>query len=51
MLEDFKRIATLQTVAVTLPGEQPTDYAGGSSVAGRLGMGRLSERLAKLATA
>ncbi len=51
LLEDFKRIATLQPVDVALPGEQPTDYANGSSVAERLGMGRLAQRLAKLATA
>jgi DNA polymerase-1 len=49
LLEDFKRIATLQLLAVTLPGEQPTDHARGAAVAARLGMRRLSERLAKLA--
>ena len=51
MLEDFKRIATLQSVPVEVPGEQPTDHAGGAAVARRLGMERLAERLAKLATA
>jgi 5'-3' exonuclease len=49
LLEDFKEIATLQRVAVELPGEQPTDHARGAAVAGKLGMRRLSERLAKLA--
>ena len=37
LLGDFKKIATLQTVEVELPGEQPTDYAGGSNVAARDG--------------
>jgi len=50
LLEDFKRIATLQSVPVELPGVQPTNYSGGSAVAERLGMRRLAERLAKLAT-
>lgn len=49
-LEDFKRIATLQSVPVELPGEQPTDHARGAEVAERLGMRRLAERLAQLAT-
>jgi 5'-3' exonuclease len=49
LLEDFKEIATLQTVEVELPGEQPTDHARGSAVAAQLGMRRLAERLAKMA--
>jgi DNA polymerase-1 len=49
MLEDFKRIATLQSVPVALPGEQPTDHRGGAAVAARLGMRRLAERLGQLA--
>ena len=51
LLEDFKRIATLQRIEVELPGLQPTDYANGSSVAVRLGLPRLAQRLAKLARA
>jgi len=51
MLEDFKRIATLQEIEVQLPGEQPTDHARGAIVAERLGMKGLAERLGKLATA
>jgi len=51
LLRDFKEIATLQTVDVELPGEQPTDHARGSEMAEKLGMRRLAERLAKMARA
>ncbi len=51
LLGDFKEIATLQTVEVELPGEQPTDHARGSLIAAELGMRRLAERLAKMARA
>jgi 5'-3' exonuclease len=45
----FKEIATLQDAKVKLPPDTPTDYAGASTAAEKLGMGRLAERLAKLA--
>ncbi len=49
-LEDFRQIATLQSVPVELPSSAPTDYAGGSAIAQELGMRRLAERAAKAAT-
>jgi len=51
LLADFRHIATLQRVQVERPADAATDFAGGAAAASRLGMGRLSERLAKLATA
>jgi DNA polymerase-1 len=45
----FKEIATLQDAGVKLPPDTPTDYAGASAAAEKLGMGRLAERLEKLA--
>ena len=51
LLADFKHIATLQRVEVERPEDRVTDFAGGAAAAARLGMGRLSERLGKLATA
>ncbi len=51
LLRTFKRIATLQHVDVPLPADRGTDFAAGSRVAAENGMRRLSERLAKLATA
>ena len=50
-LGDFREIATLQSVTVELPASAPTDYEGGAAVAGKLGMRRLAERLAKAARA
>lgn len=50
LLADFKHIATLQRVNVQRPADRATDFAGGSAAAKSLGMSRLSERLAKLAT-
>jgi DNA polymerase-1 len=47
----FKQIATLQTIDVTLPASQPTDFESGGAAAEELGMRRLAERLRKLATA
>ena len=49
-LRTFRDIATLRTVAVERPPDAPTDYAGGAVMAGELGMGRLAERLEKLAS-
>jgi DNA polymerase-1 len=47
-LRKFKEIATLRSVAVKLPPDRPTDYAGGAEAARWLGMNRLAERLDKL---
>jgi 5'-3' exonuclease len=47
----FKRIATLQRIEVQAPADHTTDLLGGAKVAGELGMRRLSERLATMATA
>lgn len=49
LLRTFKDIATLQTIDVEPPPSRPTDFAGGATAAGELGMRRLAERLAKLA--
>jgi 5'-3' exonuclease len=46
----FKRIATLQRIEVQAPADHTTDLLGGAKVAGELGMRRLSERLATMAT-
>jgi 5'-3' exonuclease len=51
LLRAFKRIATLQRIEVERPADRNTDFAGGAHTAAELGMRRLSERLAKLATA
>jgi len=51
LLLTFKRIATLQRIDVERPPDRPTDFAGGARVAREMGMRRLAERLAKLATA
>ncbi len=48
-LADFKRIATLQEIAVERPPDTPTDFAGGAAKAAEMGMRRLSERLAAFA--
>jgi 5'-3' exonuclease len=50
LLLAFKRIATLQRIEVQAPADHVTDLLGGAKVAGELGMRRLSERLATMAT-
>ncbi len=50
LLRTFRQIATLQRIDVEPPPDRATDFAGGARVAGELGMRRLAERLAKLAT-
>ena len=50
LLQTFKLIATLQPVEAASPPDRRTDYAGGSRAAAAMGMRRLSERLATLAT-
>jgi DNA polymerase-1 len=49
LLLSFKQIATLQRIDLTLPDSAGTDFAAGSAAAEKLGMRRLSERLAGLA--
>ena len=44
-LRTFRDIATLRHVALERPPDAPTDYAGGSSAAEKLGMGRMAKRL------
>jgi len=44
-LRDFLRIATLQTVPVSLPANRATDLDAGADAAERLGMRRLAQRL------
>jgi DNA polymerase-1 len=51
LLLAFKRIATLQRIEVQRTADRATDFAGGAELAGEMGMRRLAERLAKLATA
>jgi DNA polymerase-1 len=51
LLRKFKQIATLQRIDVEPPRDRATDFAGGARMAGELGMRRLAERLAGLATA
>ena len=51
LLRTFKQVATLQRIAVELPDDRLSDFAAGSRAAAENGMRRLSERLAKLATA
>jgi 5'-3' exonuclease len=51
LLRTFKHIATLQQIDVEAPADHTTDYANGARVAAEMGMRRLAERLAKLATA
>ena len=50
-LREYKEIATLVRVPVTLPADTPTDFAGGAAAARQRGMNRLAERLDRLATA
>jgi 5'-3' exonuclease len=47
----FKHIATLQRIEVKAPADHTTDFARGANVARELGMGRLAERIEKLAKA
>jgi DNA polymerase-1 len=49
-LAAFKAIATLRTVDVERPPSRPTDFAGGSRAARKLGMNRLAQRLDQLAS-
>ncbi len=51
LLLAFKRVATLQQVKVRAPEDRASDFAAGAGAAAELGMGRLAERLARLATA
>jgi 5'-3' exonuclease len=51
LLHDFKLIATLQRIEVRSPPDRPTDFLAGARTAAEMGMRRLSERLANLATA
>src|SRR3954449_6782187 len=48
-LREFRKIATLQPIAVTCPEDAPTTYGTAAEAASARGMGRLSERLARLA--
>ncbi|MHB2000643.1 MAG: 5'-3' exonuclease [Solirubrobacteraceae bacterium] len=50
-LRDFKRIATLVPIEVKRPPDRVTDWSGGAAAASELGMGRLAERLERLAAA
>jgi 5'-3' exonuclease len=45
LLRTFKHIATLQRIDVERPPDAATDFAGGASKAGELGMRRLAQRL------
>jgi len=51
LVRSFKEIATLQRIDVKRPPDGPTDFAGGARVAQEMGMRRLAERLAGLASA
>jgi 5'-3' exonuclease len=51
LLRKFKEIATLQRIEIEPPSNRAPDFAGGALAAGALGMGRLAERLEKLALA
>ncbi len=51
LLRTFKLIATLVPIDVERPPDRPTDFTGGAAMAGELGMKRLAERLASMATA
>jgi len=48
-LREFRRIATLQPIAVTRPDDAPTSFAAASKAAAERGMGRLAARLEELA--
>lgn len=45
LLRTFKRVATLEPIAVESPTDAATDFAGGAAAARALGMRRLAERL------
>jgi DNA polymerase-1 len=45
LLRTFKRVATLEPIAVQRPPDAPTDFAAGAAAARELGMKRLAERL------
>jgi 5'-3' exonuclease len=45
LLRTFRHIATLQRIDVERPPDRATDFAGGASKAGELGMRRLAQRL------
>ncbi|MGH2854064.1 MAG: 5'-3' exonuclease [Solirubrobacteraceae bacterium] len=47
----FKQVATLVPIDVERPPDRPTDFAAGAATARELGMKRLAERLAEIATA
>lgn len=49
LLRTFKRVATLEPIAVERPADTPTDFAGGAEAARELGMKRLAERLEAMA--
>jgi hypothetical protein len=51
LLLAFKRIATLQRIAVKPPKDRATDHLAGAAQAEKLGMRALAERLRGLATA
>jgi DNA polymerase-1 len=51
LLRKFKQIATLQRIEVAPPKDRTTDFAGGTHMAGELGMRRLAERLEQLSKA
>jgi 5'-3' exonuclease len=50
LLRKFKQIATLQDLQVKRPPDRPTDWAAGAKAARELGMNRLAQRLASLAS-
>jgi DNA polymerase-1 len=47
LLRTFRRVATLEQLAVERPPDRPTDYARGAEVARELGMSALAKRLAE----
>ena len=51
LLRTFKDIATLRRIDVQRPADRATDFGAGAHAARALGMTRLAERLAQLATA
>ncbi len=50
-LRAFREIATLVQIDVPRPPDRATDFAAGATAARALGMNRLADRLASLATA
>ncbi len=49
LLRTFKRVATLEPIAVERPADAATDFAAGAAAARELGMKRLAERLEAMA--